>query len=170
MNRGCDPSRDELGGDLHGEVRGDLHQRLLVARILWASLLAGEVAFAAIVIVLLANGNLAPQAPQSAGLFTVVAACMLVTCVPLGYFLRGQIYKRGWRGHVIEPPAYMSGNLVLWAMCEGVAMFGLTALLVTGGWAALGVAVVAAGVQVINYPNGKPLRPAYSLWERSSRS
>lgn len=144
----------------------DLKRGLLTARMLWAGLLGGELAMSAIVVGLVVSGRATPQAPQLAGILTGIAAFMALSLVPLGYFLRGQIYKRGWHDHAITRGAYTSGNLMLWALCEGIVMFGLMAMLITGAWVALAVVAAAALAQILNYPTGRPMQPAYSPWER----
>jgi hypothetical protein len=150
----------------------DRQQVLRTARILWAAMLLGEIAFAVIVVCLRSGmlGDVPVARTDLLPIMTGVATLTLVTGVPIAYFIRGQIYKRHWRDHAILPQGYFMGNLLLWAVCEGVAFFGLVGVLVTGAWHPLVVAVFAAAVQIVNYPHGRPMLPAYSPYETAGRT
>jgi F0F1-type ATP synthase membrane subunit c/vacuolar-type H+-ATPase subunit K len=153
------------------DVEAQRIQVLRNARIMWAALLFGEIAFGAIVAALISGafGDAPAADPDLAPIMTGVGLLTLVTVVPIAYFIRGQIYKRFWRDHAVAPQGYFTGNLLLWAMCEGVALFGLVVVLVTGSWSPLLVAVVAMAVQIVNHPHGRPMLPAYSPYETARR-
>lgn len=153
------------------DVEAERKQVLRNARVLWTALLLGEIAFAAVVAALTTGmlGDAPAADPDLAPIMTGVGLLMLVTVVPIAYFIRGQVYKRHWRDHAVAPQGYFTGNLLLWAACEGVTFFGLVVVLVTGSWSPLLMAVVAMTVQIVNYPHGRPMLPAYSPYETAGR-
>ncbi len=154
------------------DVETERKQVLRNARVMWAALLFGEFAFGAIVAALTSGafGDAPAADPDLASIMTGAGLLMLVTVVPIAYFIRGQIYKRHWRDHAVAPRGYFAGNLLLWAACEGVAFFGLVGVLVTGSWWPLLAAVVAMAAQIVNHPHGRPMLPAYSPYETARRT
>ncbi|HEX7009144.1 MAG TPA: hypothetical protein VF184_04125 [Phycisphaeraceae bacterium] len=135
-------------------------QALLILRIIWAAMLAGEGIFLAVIIGLLSASQFVPN-DSLHPLLAYIALGLLAVAVPAGYFARMQTYKANWREHAVAPLGYMRGNIMLLAMLEGAAMFSLVAVLLTGRYVpeAIG-AFVAMAVQVVNFPTGKPMRPA----------
>ena len=94
---------------------------------------------------------------------------MLVTSVPVGYFIRGQIYKKNWEGDVVTPKGYMMGNIVLLAMCEAVSLCGLVATMIGHVvWFAV-PSLLAMAVQVVNFPLGGPMEPNPLLTRTTAR-
>ena len=88
----------------------------------------------------------------------------MVIVIPIGYILRTQIYKRGWRGPVITPGAYLTGNVVLLGICEGSSLFGLVVTFLNGSlWPTIIPSVIAMGVGAINFPNGLAMQPTGPL-------
>jgi hypothetical protein len=132
----------------------------LILRIIWAAMLAGEGIFLAVIVGLLSAGQFVPS-DSLHPLMAYVALGLLAVAVPAGYFFRMQIYKANWREHAVAPLGYMRGNIILLAMLEGAAMFSLLAVLLTGRYVpeAIG-AFLAMAVQGVNFPTGKPMRPA----------
>ncbi|MCE9588934.1 MAG: hypothetical protein K8S99_00235 [Planctomycetes bacterium] len=131
---------------------------LLTLRIVWFALLTGPLVFLGVVVMIISNGR-PPQ--QGMEIMTFVAAGMLFTMVPTGYFVRMQFYKRFWRGDAVDPTGYFTGNLLLFALCEAVAFFGLVATLAQREWRWPAVIAGAAMlVQLVNFPTGAPMRPA----------
>src|SRR5262249_32910585 len=91
-----------------------------------------------------------------------VGCVMLLTIVPVTFFIRGRTFSNGRdeRGNV-RPAAYASGSIIFWAGCEGVSVFGLVgALLNRGPWPFLTLSIIAAAVQVLAFPTGGPMRQA----------
>lgn len=132
--------------------------RLMTLRIIWAALLMGELMFLGIVLTV-GRGN--PDLnPDSHRIFLYVAVVMLATLVPLAFVVRSLIYRKGRREDgTVDAGAYATGNIIFWAMCEGVAFMGLTsAFLNQGGGPTLWVAALAMAVQAASFPTGGPLR------------
>jgi hypothetical protein len=101
-----------------------------------------------------------PVSDDAAKLFIYASWAMVIAAVPLGYFLRMQSYKRHWQGDVIAPQGYLVGNLLLWALCEGCSLVTIAFCLLVGSlWPAIAPSLVALSVQVLNYPDGRPMFP-----------
>ncbi len=138
-------------------------QALLTTRILWAALLAGQLVFLAVIAVMMSQGSLKPVEPQLTMTLFAVALGAIILAIPLGYFLRGQIYKKHWRENIVEPRGYVTGNLVLLALCEGPAMLALVACLLSASfWPALLPALLAMGIQILNFPHGQPMLSSFT--------
>lgn len=137
---------------------------LIFARILWAAMLMGQLIFLGVVSLIISQ----PQPPTSNPpdpavwrIVFIVSVAMLLVLIPIGYFVRAQVYKRAWRDDVVAPGGYLAGNLILWACCEGIGFFGLVNTLMSRSfWPALVPTAVALAVMAINYPHGKPMQPA----------
>jgi F0F1-type ATP synthase membrane subunit c/vacuolar-type H+-ATPase subunit K len=135
-------------------------QQLMTLRIIWAALLIGQVIFfLAIAFVLWPQGQRTTNEQFLQTLF-YVACAMLLTVVPVTFFIRSVTFRNGRdeRGNV-RPPAYATGNIIFWAGCEGVSFFGLVgALLNHGPWPHLVVSVIAVAAQILAFPTGAPMR------------
>ena len=135
-----------------------MQQQLTVLRIIWAALLMGQAIF--LVVTLTIGKNMAGIDPHMANLLLYCAIGMLVVLVPMAYVVRAMIYRNG-RGEdgLIAPEQYASGNVVFWAMCEGVGIAAITfGLLNRGQGPVLFVAAIAIAVQVVNFPTGSAMR------------
>lgn len=142
--------------DGHGDEL-TAEKALATSRILWAAMLASQ---AVILVLFVVMAGRQPDDPEAGTLLLGIAWGMLVVCVPLGYWLRGQIYKKNWEGNRIKPQGYMAGNVMLWAFCEGVGMFGSVSVLISGAvWPHVLPAVLAATIHIVNYPNGRAMQP-----------
>jgi hypothetical protein len=134
---------------------------LLTTRLFWALLLGAQVFFALFVYSVASGRTLPGTTPEVVRLLSLVTVAALLILVPLGYYVRGQTYKKHWRGHAIAPRGYISGNLPLLLMCAAVSVLGLVTMLVQRGWwwpTALTTAAAVA-VQVVNFPNGRAMEP-----------
>ena len=161
------PGQIDASGGLMPEQRERCVRQL---RLIWAALLVGLVVMAVVLqnVLQRAGGGLS-SVPAWLGW---VPMALLLVGLPVSYFIRNQCYKRAWRGHQIDPSGYVTGNLVVFAVLETVALTGLiiSAMLPTAGAAR---AAVAAGfvLMLLNFPNGRPLDPqAPGLGARSERS
>ena len=136
-------------------------QALWFTRVVWFMLLMGQVVYVAYILYQWSvgpaerSGNV--DLPWS--LFYVSIA-MLLMGIAIGLFWRAQTYKRHWQGSAVTPEGYAHGNIMLLAMCETLAFVSLTATLVAGRWWPFVIpAVIAAAVQVVNFPNGRAMQP-----------
>ncbi|MEM1445848.1 MAG: hypothetical protein AAGF84_07330 [Planctomycetota bacterium] len=139
----------------------DPDQALKTLRILWAAITFGLVAVGAVIVGIIMNQpdpGPVPLGPVRVGLYPAFG---LMALMPTGYFIRLQIYKRGWKVDRVMPAAYVQGNLILFAVIEGVGIFSV----VLGGFVGdrfvcFGIATAALFALILNFPNGGPLRPA----------
>lgn len=122
-------------------------------RVVWGLLLAG----ALIVLVALVTPDRGDRAGAGLALAPWV---VLFVAAPVGILLRGQIYKRYWRGDVVTGRGYVAGNMVLFA--------GLGAIVITCLIASLAGAprvatilpgLLATALILVNHPHGHPLQP-----------
>lgn len=134
-------------------------QALKVLRLLWAGLLGMQLVIAAVVLVVVQADP--PTADTSLRqLLLLIAVAVLCVLTPVGLFARNQTYKAHWRADVITPAGYVKGNVILFAMLEGAATVALVLMVVTGlHLGLLAVAAVAVLVQLVNFPNGRPMQP-----------
>jgi hypothetical protein len=137
-------------------------QALLTTRIVWAAMLAGLLVFL-IVVAVMVSQNAGPAAgggdPIGLTVFYVALAALFVA-VPVGYILRSQTYKRHWQDEIVTPSGYFIGNLMLWALLEGVAFLGLVATMLHGDFFPTILPTIAGmALMVINFPTGAPMEP-----------
>lgn len=148
----------------YDETRGDL----AALRMIWGALLLGQLALAAVAVVVGVGGGSAGAGVASVLRYAAVAALVVVT--PLSLFIRNQVYKANWRENAITPRGYVKANLVMLSMLGGVAVTALAMMFVTGlDWLLLSVASVAAVVQAVNFPTGKPMRPAEPVFDEAEK-
>ena len=132
-------------------------QRLMVLRIIWGAMLMGLLVF--LIVVLTVGRNMPPLDPKTSQLFLYIAVAMLAALVPTAFVVRAAIYRKDTSDAGVAPAAYATGNIVFWAMCEGVAFFGLVSGMLNGGRGPhLFVAAVAIAAIVVNFPTGGSMR------------
>ncbi|MEM8781852.1 MAG: hypothetical protein AAGE65_03260 [Planctomycetota bacterium] len=134
---------------------------LKTLRMIWVGITFGLVAAAAVIVG--ATLNSPDPGPVAFGPVRVgyVALAALVVLMAVGYFVRLQVYKRGWETHHVKPDAYARGNIVLFAMLEAAGMLSV----VLGGFvgdrfACFVIATAAFAALILNFPNGAPMHPA----------
>jgi hypothetical protein len=136
----------------------DPQRALLQLRIIWAAMLAGQVAFLLIVLALVGRETAGASGFSAIGLFWIVVLA-LVVATPMSYGLRNQMYKRHWEQHRIQPRGYLSGNVILFGVMEGVCLLGLVVTLLEGRlWPNLLPCVAAMAIAAFNFPSGTPMR------------
>ena len=128
-----------------------------VMRLTWAALLGGECGVG--YFLLFYSPAFGQPRPELVGTVTVSLGLVLAVLIPLGYFVRMQVYKRGWRAHRITPQAYVFANLLLWSLMMAVVLVSVIGAYLTGSrGVALVPAVIGVLVQMVNYPNGDAMR------------
>ena len=134
---------------------------LATIRIIWAAMLMGELVFLGVIFFLLRGGN--PPAPAAAEVTrTLLFASIffLVVAVVVGYFLRSRLYEPRQADGSVAPGKYVTGNIILLALCEGAAFFGLVVCMLSGHFLpAIFVPAVGMAIQLLNFPTGAPLEP-----------
>jgi len=140
---------------------GNARQRLTTLRIIWFALLMGQAAFLAIVLVLIRRPTdhraLDPQLTRT--LF-YAALGLLVVVVPVGYFLRMKMYEKNRAPDgSVTGESYLTGNIILLALCEGVSLFGIVGILLSRTLTPfIWITAAAVVIQLVNFPTGGPLR------------
>ena len=133
---------------------------LIPIRIIWAALILGQVAFAAVIA--FAPLEIRSQSAEFQRTLQIVAIAMLVVLVPLGMLIRLLIFRSGRDSTTgaVSLGAYMTGTLLFLAMCEGVGFMGLTGLMMSAGKSKphLIVAATVLLIQLASFPTGRPLR------------
>ncbi len=135
---------------------------LRVSRILWGALCGGVWIFALVVAIVIRRSPMStePIPREQLMLLFYVAMGMCFATIPLGLFIRGQVFKAGWVGDVVKPANYLQGCLVAWAMCEGTAVFSLVICLLSRTFVPYAIpAVIASVVLLALWPNGRALWP-----------
>jgi O-antigen ligase len=88
-----------------------------------------------------------------------VAGLMFLVLMPTAFVIRKVAYRASSTDGNITIGAYAAGNIIFWAMCEGVAFFGLVITMLAGkAGLAFAIAVAAMIVQILNFPTGGPLQ------------
>jgi len=135
-------------------------QSLRTLRIIWAALLTGQVVFLVIVMWLIRQpAQRATITPELRRTLFIIAAASLVMAVPIGYFIRRKSYDKG-RGPdgAVAPPGYATGNIVLYALCEGVSLFAIVGILLSRQVTPfIYITLLAVAVQAVNFPTGASL-------------
>jgi len=132
-------------------------------RIIWAALCLSPVLLFVVLIVMMAPKAAAVPTtdPDLVKMLHYISIGAAVVLLPLGYFLRLQTYKKNWVVNAVSPQGYITGNLLLLALCEGVALFTIIVTYLAGILMPFILpAIVASMTQVINWPTGKPMEPA----------
>ena len=137
--------------------------KLTLLRIAWGAMLLGQLTFAAVVGALLFLSGDAEGSMVDAGFahtLFLIAVGLIIVAVPVALFVRNQVYKANWVGNAITPDGYFNGNIVLFAVMDGVASLALVGLFVTAGhWGFAAVAAAAILAHGANFPTGRPLQP-----------
>jgi hypothetical protein len=138
------------------EEPSNKRQALLVNRIIWGALIVGELMFMGIALGL---GGSLQRNERGARILFYVAVGMAASTIPAAFLIRSLIFRAGTdaAGNV-QPGRYTAGNIVCWAMCEGVAFLALVTCMIAGtAMPYLIPAVVAMAAQAITFPTGAPM-------------
>src|SRR3982751_2265539 len=104
----------------------DPQATLMTLRIIWAALLMGQIIFFLVIAFVLWPKGRRTVDERVLRMLFYIGCVMLLTMIPVGFVLRSTMFRKGQdeRGNV-RPAAYTTGNIVLWALCEGASFFGL---------------------------------------------
>jgi hypothetical protein len=147
-----------------------VRQARRTAVVLWAALFGGVHIFLGVGI--FTTASTPPPTLEASILQTLfcVNLGVLLVAVPGGYIARGQIYKRHWEGQVVKPEGYFTGNLLLWAACEGTALFSIVVVLLSHRWwPYIAPGATATLVHIINFPHGRPMFPPENRYAGPAR-
>jgi len=134
---------------------------LLRLRIIWMAIVTGQVAFVAIVVAMIRGGMQPYVTGELAQSLFYASMGVLVLGLVGGYIARMQTYKRCWEADRVTPEGFFMGNLLLYAIMEGVSIVGVVVVFLTAQLSPQIVPAAAALlVMVINFPGGGPMRDA----------
>ena len=139
------------------EPNGSNQGRVAALRIIWFGLLMGQLVFLGVIFFAIWPHQNPRQRPSddTMRILLYVAGAMLISAIPLGYFLRHMLYGARNSDGSIDPGRYASGNIILWAMSEGVSFLALVGMMMDQKpWPFLAISIVAMANQVINFPTG----------------
>lgn len=144
---------------MNGKPAPTPQQALSTLRMIWLSLLMGQVIFLVVVIFLIQKPG-TPVDPQVTRLLFILSLAGLLSLVPLGYLLRIKAYDRARESDgSVSPQSYLTGNIILLAMAEGPALLSIVGILLSRELSPfILVTVLAIAVQAINFPTGAPLQ------------
>lgn len=141
---------------------------LLTMRIMWAALLLGPMLFMAVIILVILPNAKRPIHPQP--ILNWVSFALPVMMIPAAFIIRRLIFSRSRTDAGIPPAAYSTGNIVLWASCEGCAFFGLVAAMLNASlWPTIIVVAIALSLQALTFPLESNLRFSKSDVSPSNR-
>lgn len=133
---------------------------LFSIRLMWGAMLMSVIIFTCIALFMGPMQGLAKSEDSIAPTLFYLSLGMLVVSTGVGFFIRGQTFKKGWEGDVIKPAAYFTGTLLSIASIEGPALFGGVSLMLADQvfpfilTPALGILLI-----VLSFPTGKPMFP-----------
>ena len=139
-------------------------QVLLTSRIIWGALFMGITTAAAVFAWLIQTNRF----QSGEGLRDLIPTLFYIgigltlLSIPLGLFIRGQIFKSGWVGDVVQPQKYLAGNIVAWGLCEGPCFFGLIVCLLANSFWPYAIPPAAAFLfLLLLWPNGRAMFPPH---------
>ena len=134
-----------------------MQKQLTVLRIIWGAMLMGEVTFMFVALMLGPNMH----STTDTTLLARVAAGMFLVMMPISFVVRNLVYRANSKDGALTMAGYSTGNIIFWAMCEGIAFFGLVVTMLAGkAGLAFAIAVAAMAVQILNFPTGGPVKDA----------
>ena len=126
---------------------------LRLSFMIWGALLMGQIVFLGVVIFLRSSGQQPMVNQQTAQLLLIIASAMIFTVIPFGYIIRRSSFLRAAdKEEKVKLGMLFGGNLVFWAACEGISLFGIVGFLVGGLWLNLIPSLVAFIIQLHHSP------------------
>jgi hypothetical protein len=101
---------------------------MLILRVVWAGLLLGPVVFMAVVFFQSSqweDDNVIPHRSLA-----IAHVLMFTMGIPIALMIRSAIFKRARKNGGLDIKSYTSGNILFWAVCEGIAFLGLLVALI----------------------------------------
>ncbi|MDH3584224.1 MAG: hypothetical protein OER86_08415 [Phycisphaerae bacterium] len=141
------------------DAAADPGRALIVARTIWVAMAAG-VLMIAVALGFIGSGRSTsgPLSPETGQLLFYVSLGMAIAMIPIAVVIRGHVFKRHWVGDAVEPRGYLAGNVMAWAICEGICLLGLVGCFVGGRWwPNLLPGVVGWLALVALWPNGRAM-------------
>jgi hypothetical protein len=123
---------------------------LVNARVVWFALIAGQLVFLFVVLVIGRQG--AAANPKTGQLLFYISLAMLVTAAAVGPILRRSLYGPD---EPVPPQRFLTGTVTHLALLEGPSFLGLVGVMLGGAtWPTLIVPIIAMALQAISFPSG----------------
>ena len=132
-------------------------------RIMWTALLLGPFLLFGILIIGMApkTPTVPSTDPALVNLLHYLTIGMAGLLLPVGYYIRLQTYKKHWVMNAVTPQGYVKANIILFAICKGIALFTIIVTYLAGVLMPYILpAVVASMTHIINWPTGGPMESA----------
>ena len=134
-----------------------LRTALLIMRFVWLALLMGPILFMIVLVAIVLPRSRPPAHPLP--MLNTICFVFFILVVPTTYIVRAFIFRRSGPGGGVAPAQYSAGNLIFWAACEGMALFGLIVAMFNDSlWPTIVVVALALALQAITFPVAGRLR------------
>ena len=129
-------------------------QALLIQRVIFFALVFGVVIFGILVgTVVLPQQHGKPPNNTPPRILITINLLMFLLELPVMFFVRMIVFKRGRVGDRISFQAYGTGNIIFWAGCEGISFFGLVAAMLIGSMTpTIWIVLAAMGIMSLTFP------------------
>jgi hypothetical protein len=132
---------------------------LATVRIIWLAMLLGQLGFLVVILALRRSNTPPSTAPEIGQLFFYINAAQLLAFIPAGFFIRSSIFQKNQSHGLIAPAQYLTGNIILWACCEGTALLGLVGILLAGQFIpGIFIPALAGLIQILTFPTGEQVQ------------
>jgi|GEM_PF-3387711 len=123
---------------------------LRTMRIIWFSLVMGQVGFLLILVLLILPSRHAVH-PQP--ILSTVAFIFAAAVIPGSFVARTTIFRRRSADGRLAPATYFTGSIIFWAGCEAVTFFALIVVMLNGNlWPTIIVAAIGLALCALTFP------------------
>jgi len=152
--------------ELRKPTEDEINQALMTQRIIWGALLMGVVA-TAIVMYVIASDREPAEGGSDATLFLIIVLAFMAMELPIAFVMRTVIWKKAEINGAVPPQAYMTGNIIAWALAEGAAFMAIVLAFIGGQFIPnVWPAGIALAVLLALFPTGKPMRGKGGEYDR----
>jgi hypothetical protein len=130
-----------------------LRQQLMALRLIWAAMLIGPLVFLVMLVGFILPHHAVPFNEPRMKMMFMACMTILVTALPIAYALRALTYGKKLEDGTIPVSRYMTGNIIFWAICEGLAFFALICVMLNGTMTPfVWLALFVIANQAVNFP------------------
>ena len=134
---------------------------LLSTRIVWGAMLFSQILVFGVLYPQISATTPVPANNQSlAKLMPLIATVLVFVELPAAYFIRSIIFKKRTEDGVVAPPAFVTGNIVFFALCESVTLFVIVSCMITQTlWPTIVPAIAPLALFLLNFPTPRVMYP-----------
>jgi hypothetical protein len=148
--------------DEQGVTDVNRRQVLIILRLFWWSTPVGYVALFAFAAFVVSQFNWTDDRKplkNIGDMLLYLSMIMVAVCIPLGFFARGQAYKRHWEADCVTPVGYLHGNIMFMTIRDVPVFFCAVAVIFAGTLIPYVLpSVIPLAVHLLNYPHGRPMQ------------